>query len=97
MLTLAVSAGYAEAMVRTVLVERRRDGKLHPPGGRLPEPEHQRAVALAHTLRCRDRMIYRQIVAELEEQGLRVSVGTVHAWLNGGYTCEYCRGEASSA
>ena len=76
-----------------VVVRRYRDGRLYPVGGRLPEADHQRAINLVHALRCRDRLSYRQVVARLADEGLRVSVGSVHAWSRA-YTCRYCRPEA---
>jgi hypothetical protein len=73
------------------VVERRKDGKLHPVGGRLPEADHQRAVNITHTLRCRDGASFRAIVRALGEAGIRASLGSVHAWARG-YSCPFCGG-----
>ena len=71
------------------MVERRRDGKLHAEGGRLAEREHNRAVNLAHILRCRDHLSFRQVRAALEQYGIRRSLGQVVADVRD-YECERC-------
>jgi len=75
--------------VVVAVVERRRDGKLHPLGGRRSDADLDRAVSLVHAMRCRDRMSYRQIAARLAEYGLRVSLGSVYAYYRR-YCCERC-------
>jgi hypothetical protein len=93
---MAARAQDGNGRVALAVVERRRDGKLHPVGGRLPEDDHERAVALAHWLRCHDRLSYRQVVEGLAtEHGLRVSLGSVFAWCQI-YTCRYCRPASGS-
>ncbi len=79
-------------MTAVVVVERRRDGKLHPVGGVLPDAEWRRAVNLCHAWRCRDGMSYRKIVAALEAEGIRASIGSVHAWIRR-YDCRYEAGD----
>ena len=79
-------------MAAVVVVERRRDGKLHPPGGQLDEATWRRAVNLCHVLKCRDGMSYRRIVAALESEGIRASIGSVHAWTHR-YSCRYEAGD----
>jgi len=72
------------------VVERRRDGKLHPEGGRLAEREHTRAVNLAHIMRCRDGLSYRKTRTALESYGIRRSLGQVFADVRD-FECERCR------
>lgn len=61
-----------------VPVERRRDGKLHPLGGRLPEPERKRARWLAHNLVHRDGLSIQQAQRVMAESyGLRRSLGSI--------------------
>ena len=79
-------------MTAVVVVERRRDGKLHPPGGQLDDETWRRAVNLAHTWRCRDGLSYRAVVKALEGEGIRVSIGSVHAWIRR-YACRYEAGD----
>lgn len=67
---------------------RRRDGKVYLLDGQLPEAEWQRAVGLVHRYRCRDGLSYRAIVAALEAEGIRASVGSVHAWAHR-WRCRY--------
>lgn len=86
---MATRAQDGNGRVALAVVERRRDGKLHPLGGRLPEDDHERAVALAHWLRCHEGRSYRQVVDGLAENGLRVSLGSVFAWCRS-YTCHSC-------
>ncbi len=71
-----------------MIVERRKDGKLHPVGGRLPEPGRAEAIELAHRFRCGGRMSYRQVQAGLEEAGYRVSLGTLVSWVRD-HRCEF--------
>ena len=68
------------------------DGKLYPPDGQLPEPVFRRAVNMAPRLRCRDHMSYRRIVAALESEGIRASIGSVHAWIRR-FSCKYEPGD----
>ncbi|GEM_PF-1437005 len=78
-----------------IVVERRRDGKLHPVGGRLRGVEWNRAVNLAHQLHCRDGLSYRKTAAAmLENLGIRRSVGQVFADI-ASFTCDYCRQDAA--
>jgi hypothetical protein len=68
-------------MSAPVVVVQRGDGKLHPPGGRLPEAVRAEAIALVHTLRCTGGYSLREIVTALAGEGIRVSRGSVHAWI----------------
>lgn len=75
--------------VAVVLVERWRDGKLHPAGGYLPRPERAKAIRLAHRCRCRDGLSFRQVQRALESFGIRRSVGQIHADVVN-YVCDLC-------
>jgi hypothetical protein len=77
------------------LVTRRRDGKIYPVDGQLPAADRERAIALAHAMKCEHGLSYRQVVARLADAGLRVSVGSVHAWVRD-YRCARCRGNVTS-
>ena len=79
-------------MTQLVVVERRRDGQLHPPGGHRSKAELTRVLQLVHSMRCRDGMSYRKIVSSLEQYGLRVSLGMVHRYVDR-YECPKCAGE----
>jgi hypothetical protein len=81
-------------MTAIALVTRRRDGKLYPVDGQLPAAGREPAIALAHAMKCEHGLSYRQVVAGLAEYGLRVSVGSVHAWIRG-YRCALCRGNVT--
>jgi hypothetical protein len=73
-------------------VERRRDGKLYPPGGVLPERERNRAINLAHRLVHRDGKSVRQAQRALAaDHGIRRSVGIIHRDL-ASYECDWCAG-----
>jgi hypothetical protein len=80
-------------MSAVVVVVQRADHKLYPPAGVLPDAEFRRAVNLCHTWRCRDGMSYRKIVAALEAEGIRASIGSVHAWIRR-YSCRFEPGDA---
>ena len=84
-----------ERVTAIALVTRRADGKLYPVDGRLPEADRERAIALTHAMRCEAGLSYRRIVTALGEYGLRVSVGSVHAWVRG-YRCARCRGDVTN-
>jgi hypothetical protein len=72
-----------------VEVERRRDGKLHPPGGHRSAEEIARLVWRVHELRCQEDLSFRRIVAQLAAQGSRVSLGSAwHYWA--GWQCREC-------
>jgi hypothetical protein len=75
--------------VHLVAVERWRDGKLHPAGGYLPEPERNRAIIIAHRLRCREHMSYRRVQRSLESFGIRRSLGQVYHDVTA-YACRIC-------
>jgi hypothetical protein len=74
-----------------VVVELRRPGR----NGRLwlidPRPEAERAALIrqVHLLRCGLHMQIREVQQHLEENGARVSRGTVWNWL-AWYSCELC-------
>jgi hypothetical protein len=79
--------------VSVVVVERRRDGKLHPPGGTLPDKDRWRAVNLAHRLVHRDHLSIRAAQRVLlEEHGIRRSFGSVQHDLKA-FTCRECEDE----
>lgn len=78
--------------VTTVPVEIRRDGKIHPAGGRLRGAAWNRAVNLSHVLRCRDHLSYRQVVKALEQYGIRRSLGQAHADI-ANFECDHCAGQ----
>jgi hypothetical protein len=81
--------------VDVIVVERRRDGKLHPPGGTLPERDRWRAVNLVHRLVHRDRLSIRAAQAALlADHGIRRSVGSIHHDLTA-FTCRECEDETS--
>jgi hypothetical protein len=64
---------HTERVCTVIVVERRADGKLFPPGGMLPEADWQDAVKLWYALRCRDHLSYRQVAAGLAEAGYKAS------------------------
>ena len=74
-----------------VLVERRRDGKLHPLGGVLGEREQRRCIALVHQSRHALGLSYRATQRRLEEYGLRASLGSVYTYATQ-WRCEHCPG-----
>jgi hypothetical protein len=73
----------------TFVVERHRDGSLHPVGGHRSDEEIARIVALTHWLRCQQGIQFRQIVAELARRGHRVSLGSAHHYATA-WTCPEC-------
>jgi hypothetical protein len=79
--------------IAVVPVERRRDGKLHPPGGRLSEQEHDRAVTIVHRLHCRDGLSFRATRKALESYGIRRSLGSVYTDLTA-FECDRCADQA---
>jgi hypothetical protein len=79
-----------------LVVERHRDGSLHPVGGYRDDATLRRAINLVHTLRCRDGLSYRQIVARLAEEGLRVSLGSVWHYRQA-WRCRYEPAEPAEA
>jgi hypothetical protein len=79
--------------MNVVVVERKRDGRLYPPGWQLPPAERARAIRLAHALVCRDRLPYRQAqAAMLARHGIRRSLGQVYKDVRG-YACPVCEPE----
>jgi hypothetical protein len=75
--------------VSVAVVVRRSDGKLYPAGGSLPWPERRIAIGQAHRLRCVEGLSYRQVVAALEDVGIRRSIRRV--WLDiRDYSCRSC-------
>jgi hypothetical protein len=80
--------------VSTVLVvERHRDGTLHPVGGHRSAAELAAVLRLVHQLRCQDAQSYRQVVAGLAERGHRVSLGRVWHYATA-YQCSRCRDDS---
>jgi hypothetical protein len=79
--------------VAIVMVERWRDGKLHPAGGYLPWEQRAVAIGQAHRLHCRHGLSYRQTVAALAKLGIRRSLGQVFADIRD-YPCRVCDPEA---
>lgn len=73
----------------TFVVERHRDGTLHPVGGHRSDEQIAHLVRRVHALRCSEDLQFRQIVARLAEEGHRVSLGSVwHYW--DGWQCKEC-------
>ena len=66
-----------------------RDGKRYPAGGKLPEAELARARQLAHELVCIRGLSIREAQAEMGVQGIRRSVGSIHADLKN-FECRRC-------
>jgi hypothetical protein len=81
---------HAERVSTTLaVVERRRDGKLHPAGGYHAPGEVEQAAGIIHTLRCGQGLPFRTIQARLADRGLRFSLGSVyHYWR--AYSCDRC-------
>ena len=76
-----------------VVVERRRDGKLHPPGGKLPDKDRWRAVRIAHQLvHGRGLSIRAAQAVLLAEHGIRRSFGSVQHDLKA-FSCPRCEDE----
>lgn len=75
-----------------IVVERRKDGKMHPPGGYLPDADRDRARLLAHYLVRRDRRSLRQAQKIMfEDHGIRRSLGSIHHDLRT-FECPECAG-----
>jgi hypothetical protein len=79
--------------ISVVLVTKRADGKLHPPGGSLPWPQRREVIGLAHASRCRDGLSYRATQRALAEAGYRRSIGIIYHDVTH-YGCRYCQPEA---
>ena len=73
-----------------VLVEKRRDGKIHPLGGHLSGVQWNRAVNYAHRFRCRDGLSYRKVQVALAELGIRRSLGQIHHDVRA-FECARCK------
>lgn len=76
---------------KVVVVERHADGRLYPPRWwDLPAETVERLAGIAHHLRCKEGLSYRQVVAAmLERYGERRSLGQVHKDV-ARYECAVC-------
>jgi hypothetical protein len=82
--------------MRVIEVRVRRDGKRYPATWKLPDAEWERVVRLAHTLRCRDGLSYREVQRSLLAYGIRRSLGQVYADANRP-TCPRCADQVPDA
>jgi hypothetical protein len=75
--------------VKIIEVQVDRIGRRYPVGHQLSDAEWRRAVTIAHTLRCRDGLSYRQVQRSLLAFGIRRSLGQVYADAKRP-TCPHC-------